>query len=149
MECPDRKLLARFLDGEEIESAGKLRRHVESCPRCGKAALQHNRLGTALKSALDAEAQSMVKESIPCPSAEEVALYVEGGVPLYRKKQLLQHFCACPACARAVLDASRAAAGGTAPPLPASLAREARGVYGGTNPKSQMTNDKTQVIDPK
>lgn len=148
MECPDRKQLARFLDGEEIESEDELRRHVESCPRCRKAALQHGRLGSALKAALDAEALSMVKDSIPCPSAEEVALYVEGGVPLYRKRQLLQHFCACPACARAVLDASRAAAGGAVPPLPASLVREARGVYGGVKPPPskpvgrQIPNDK-------
>lgn len=141
MKCPDGKLLARFLDGEEIESGAELRRHIESCPRCGKAALQHDRMGEALKSALDAEAQSMVKESIPCPSAEEVALYVEGKSPLYRKKQLLQHFCACSACARAVLDASRAG-GGTAPQLPPSLAREAGAVYGGINPKSQPPNPK-------
>jgi anti-sigma factor RsiW len=141
MKCPDRKLLARFLDGEEVESANKLRRHVEDCPRCGEIARRHGWMGTALKSALDAESQSMVKESIPCPSAEEVALYVEGSVPLYRKKQLLQHFCACPACAKAVLDAARSA-GGSAPPLPQSLVREARGVYGGKNPKPQIPNPK-------
>jgi len=129
MECPDRKLLARFLDGEEVESGAELRRHIESCPRCREAARRHARMGKALKSALGAEVQSMVKDSIPCPSAEELALYVEGNVPLYRKKQLLQHFCVCPTCARAVLDASRSAGGG-APPLPQSLVREARAVYG-------------------
>ncbi|MEJ2745639.1 MAG: hypothetical protein P8123_08170 [bacterium] len=129
MKCPDSKLLARFLDGEEVESGDKLRHHVKSCPRCREAARRHGRMGVAIKSALDVQAQSMVKESIPCPSAEEVALYVEGNVPLYRKKQLLRHFCACPSCARAVLDAARAA-GGKPPPLPQSLVREARGVYG-------------------
>jgi len=73
-------------------------------------------------------AHSMVKESVPCPSAEEIARYVEGGMPLYREKQLLQHFCACPACAGAALDAARAG-GTTAPPLPTDLVREARAVY--------------------
>ncbi|MCX6339807.1 MAG: hypothetical protein NTX71_07795 [Candidatus Aureabacteria bacterium] len=128
MKCPDRKVLARFCDGEAVVSRDELRKHVEGCARCRIRARQQDQLGMLMEAALKKRARSMVKESIPCPSAEEVALYIEGGVPLYRKKQLIQHFCACPACARAALDAARAG-GRISPPLPAALVREARAVY--------------------
>jgi hypothetical protein len=128
MKCPDKKVLARLLDGEAVRSGDELRRHVERCARCRKKARQHDQLGMAVEAVFRKRARSMVKESVPCPAAEEIARYIEGGIPLYREKQLLQHFCACPACARAALDAARPG-GATAPPLPAELVREARAVY--------------------
>ncbi len=128
MKCPDRKVVARFCDGESVLSKDDVRRHLARCARCRERARQQDQMGMLMKAALKKGARSMVKESIPCPSAEEVALYIEGGVPLYRKKQLLQHFCACPACARAALEAAQGG-GGPSPPLPAAFLREARGVY--------------------
>jgi anti-sigma factor RsiW len=128
MECPDRELLSRLIDGEESDPSSELHSHIRSCERCRKRARDEDALGTLLRRFFEKSKHNLVKESGPCPSAEEIALYAEGRAPVYRKGDLMRHFCACPACARAVLDIT-ATRGAKLESPPPDLVREARAVF--------------------
>lgn len=128
MKCPDLKLLSRLLDGEGVEGEEELRTHVRDCPRCLEQVRQQDKLGKILGALFEATPSRMVRDASTCPSAEEIALYAEGRVPLYRKGQLLRHFCACKVCARAALSSASAEKTATLSPPP-SLIREAGAVY--------------------
>lgn len=128
MKCPNLELLSRLLDGEGVEGEEELRAHVRECPRCLAQVRQQDKLGKILGALFESTPSRTVRDASGCPSAEEIALYAEDRVPLYRKGQLLRHFCACKVCARAALNS--ASAGKTAPPAPPpSLIREAGAVY--------------------
>jgi anti-sigma factor RsiW len=128
MKCPDRAMLARLLDGEIVLSGEEIRAHISGCPLCREKGMEEGEMGTLLRAFFAKQGPQMIRESVPCPSPEEMALYAEGRIPVYRRRTLLQHFCACPACARAVLDIGGAKGEALSEP-PAAVVREARGVY--------------------
>ncbi|MDD5556010.1 MAG: hypothetical protein PHN82_02045 [bacterium] len=129
VHCPDRALIARVLDGEETPGAGGILDHLRRCGRCARIAREQGEMGEAMRAFLAGGAAGELRDGSPCPTAEEIALYAEGRLPLYDRNRLLRHFCACPACARAVIGAGDAAAGGAQPP-PERAVREAGGIYG-------------------
>ena len=131
MRCPDRDTIARLLDRdrEGLAVNRELSAHVRNCARCQRVVSEDGELRVLLRMFFKQRMEKAVRETVPCPSPEELAEYVEGKGQIYRRKQLLQHFCACPRCARAVLDISRTPRE-RAPVLPAELVREARRIYG-------------------
>lgn len=129
MKCPDRETLARLLDGESGVAGEDLRSHIERCVSCREKMKEDHALGGVLHAFFSRREKGTLSEGIPCPDAEEIAAYVEGRISPYRKIQILKHFCACPACAEAVIGAATSI-GEEPGPLPAGLAREARALYG-------------------
>ncbi|MCX6353595.1 MAG: hypothetical protein NTZ78_01675 [Candidatus Aureabacteria bacterium] len=128
MKCPDKELLARLLDGEEVAASGTLRAHIQDCELCQKRARDEGELGSLIRAFFKKTTRDLVRDAAPCPSPEEIALYAEGRAPLYRKQDLMRHFCACPSCARAVLDVT-ASRGNRLENPPTDLVREAGAVY--------------------
>ncbi len=128
MKCPDRDALARLLDGEDVEEKGELLAHIQKCGRCKRIFDEDSEIGLLLRELFKRCRQDLVREAIPCPGVEELAAYAEGKVPVYRRNRMLQHFCTCPGCARAVLDISGTFEKRFSPP-PADILREARAIY--------------------
>jgi len=128
MKCPDRELLAKLLDAEESDASGTLRAHIQDCELCRERAREEGELGSLMRAFFKKATRNLVREPAPCPSPEEIALYAEGRAPLYRKQDLMRHFCVCPSCARAVLDIT-ASRGNRLENPPTDLVREARAVY--------------------
>ncbi|MCX6357962.1 MAG: hypothetical protein NT045_08845 [Candidatus Aureabacteria bacterium] len=128
MKCPDAELLERMLDGEAPDAEALVRAHLEGCAACREKARAEGALGASLRAFFERKGPPTVRETTPCPSAEELALYAEGRVQVYRRKELLRHFCACPACAHTALSVARHAATEAEAP-PAELLREARSIY--------------------
>ena len=128
MKCPDRETLARLLDGEPVSSKEVLLSHIRECRRCQGIVNDDDALGALMSAFFRSHGKDMVRETISCPGAEEIAEYVEGRVPTYRRMQLMRHFCVCPSCARATLDSACSMEEAAKNP-PSDVVREARAVY--------------------
>lgn len=128
MKCPDREQLSRFLDGEPGPFHERLRAHIRVCRRCREEAEKEGALGDMLREFFGRYSRRAARDAAGCPLPEEIALYAEARVPLYRRKELLRHFCGCPACAHAVVDAA-GAAGREFPEPPEAVLREAQARY--------------------
>jgi len=136
MKCPDQETLLRILHGDEPEGADALRSHIRGCKSCREKAGNEKALSSLMSEIFGRASESIIRDAGSCPTPEEIALYAEGAVPLYRKAELVRHFCACPVCSRAVLDVHAAGKASPNPP-PLSLIREAGAIYRNKEKKSK------------